>query len=373
MGDLGLLAVSLLQNEQAKDWQGSPKEFGEIVAIAPNTAFSMGVTSATVSAVESYPPQFSRRLNQTEEREITLEAEPDQPLILPPWWSVPASDTTSSAAALEADRVPIGRPILPISQQSAERQPLTPAAIAPPERLSTSRIRPASGSQLFSQRLAALKAGKTYTRLSTESFETTWKQASFQPNYEDWVELLQREAKAMARGQGKNRLSVLVGDSLSQWFPAEWGRPQGFWLNQGISGDTTAGILRRLPAFAETRPDVIHLMAGINDLRRNRSPEETIANLSQIVQQLKATHPQAQIFVYSILPTRLQAIPMDRIQRINRALQAIAPQHGATYIDLHSRFSDGQGALKRDFTNDGLHLNWRGYVLWGWLMRQAGA
>lgn len=373
MGDLGLLAVSLLQNEQAKDWQGSQKEIGEIVAIAPSTAFSLGVTSATVSAVESYPPQFSSRLNQAENRGLSQVVEQNQEPILPPWWSVPVSDTTSSAAAPEATPVPIGRPILPLSQQSAEAQPPAPSAIAPPERLSTPKTRPASGSQLFSQRLSALKAGKTYTRLSTQSFETTWKQANFQPDYEDWVELLQREAKAMARGQGKNRLSVLVGDSLSQWFPTEWGSAYGFLLNQGISGDTTAGILRRLPAFAETRPDVIHLMAGINDLRRNRSPEETIANLTQIIQQLRASHPQAQIFVYSILPTRLQALPIDRIQRINQALQAIAPQNGATYIDLHSRFSDGQGALRRDFTNDGLHLNWRGYVLWGWLMRQEGA
>ena len=373
MGDLGLLAVSLLQNEQAKDWQGLQKEVGEMVAFAPSAAFSLGVTSATVSAAESYPPQFSSRLQRAEAEGSVQRAEQNEQPILPRWWSVPASDTPAFTPPPAAPPVPIGRPIRPLAETVAEVQPPAPPAMTPPERLAVPQIRPASGSQLFSQRLAALKAGKTYTRLATESFQTTWKQADFQPDYENWVELLQREAKAMVRGQGENRLSVMVGDSLSQWFPAEWGSPHGFWLNQGISGDTTAGILRRLPAFAETRPDVIHLMAGINDLRRNRTPEETIANLTQIIRQLRETHPQAQIIVYSVLPTRLQALPTIRIQQINRALQAIAPQEGASYVDLHPLFADGQGNLRREFTNDGLHLNWRGYVLWGWLMRQEGA
>ncbi|MGP1375812.1 MAG: GDSL-type esterase/lipase family protein [Almyronema sp.] len=224
--------------------------------------------------------------------------------------------------------------------------------------------RPQSGSQLFQQRRAALQQGRLYTRLSPDEFYSQWANATQQPTYPQWRQLLAQEAQAMATGQGQNRLTVVVGDSLSLWLPPEWLPTNQFWLNQGISGDTTAGILQRLSAFDQTRPTTIHLMAGINDLKNGATDSQVLHNLQQIVQRLRQTHPQAQVVVHSILPTRLASLPSDRIQALNQQINAMTAQAGATFIDLQADFQDEQGILRRELTTDGLHLSPQGYRIW---------
>lgn len=224
--------------------------------------------------------------------------------------------------------------------------------------------RPMSGSQLYAQRLEALRNGQTYTRLSPDSFQDVWQDATYHPQYEDWLALLKREADAMARGQGRNRLTVILGDSLSQWFPSDQLPRDRFWLNQGISGDTSAGVLRRLSLFDGTNPDVIHVMVGINDLRAGATDAEVLSNLQQIMHDLRQRHPDAQVYVYSLLPTRLPAIPNDRITALNQAIAQTAQRENVAYLDLQTTFADDEGNLRLDLTTDGLHLSRSGYAMW---------
>ncbi|HEY9658475.1 MAG TPA: SGNH/GDSL hydrolase family protein [Allocoleopsis sp.] len=223
---------------------------------------------------------------------------------------------------------------------------------------------PATGGQLYQQRTAALRVGRSYTRIAPDSFLEDWLHASTQPNYQQWVSLLRQEATVMARGQGKSHLSVLLGDSLSMWFPSELLPRDRFWLNQGISGDTTAGVLRRLHALDGTRPDVVHVMVGINDLRRGATDLEVVSNLQQIMRQLKQEHPDTRVIVHSILPTRLASLPSDRIRRLNYSIAMTTKREGVFFLNLQPAFTDEDGLLRRDFTTDGLHLNARGYETW---------
>jgi lysophospholipase L1-like esterase len=245
--------------------------------------------------------------------------------------------------------------------------PATPPHLFDPATIA--KLRPYSGSQLYQQRLAALSVGTIYTRLPANSFWERWIYAIEQPTYEQWIELLAQEARVVAWGQGNNRLTILVGDSLSMWFPVEWVPTDRFWLNQGISGDTTGGVLKRLSHFSQTQPDLIHVMVGINDLKRGVPPEEVLSNLRQIMRQLRQTHPSAQIMVHSLLPTRTAAIPNQQVYQVNQHLPMIAQQEGVSYLDLTTYFADPQGAMRPDLTTDGLHLNWQGYAVWEWVMR----
>lgn len=227
-----------------------------------------------------------------------------------------------------------------------------------------SLVRPTSGGQLFHQRLAALKAGKIYTRLTADSFASTWLQTKAQPTHEEWQWLLALEAKAIASGQGDNRLNVLLGDSLSLWFPPEYLSRHELWLNQSVSGETSAHIKQRLSFLAATRPDRIYLLAGVNDLRRGWSDERILSNIHEIISQLRRNHPQAQIVLQSILPTRLPAIPNRRIVRLNEQIKAIAQSSECVYLDLYSVFLDHRGQLRRELTTDGIHLSRQGYEVW---------
>ena len=237
---------------------------------------------------------------------------------------------------------------------------------------------PTSGIQLYRQRLSALKIGKIYTRLPSDSFESEWGNTNdTQPTYQQWLNLLAQEARAISFGQGKNRLAILLGDSISMWFPLDLLPPHRLWLNQSISGDTTGNMLRRIPAFAQTRPNAIYILAGINDLKNGITDTAIINNHLMIWRKLKSNHPQVQLIVQSILPTCLpsETLPINisnsRINNINQKLATIAKQENVKFLDIYSNFIDNNGYLRNNLTTDGLHLNYSGYQVWRWPLGQT--
>ncbi|WP_017306268.1 GDSL-type esterase/lipase family protein [Spirulina subsalsa] len=223
---------------------------------------------------------------------------------------------------------------------------------------------PTSGPQLYHQRLTALQRGELHSRLHPSSFYPAWEKVVQQPTHQQWQQLLAEEAKAIARGQGQNRLNIMVGDSLTLWFPTTTLSSSGFWLNQGISGENTGQILQRLGVLDETRPSTIYIMAGVNDLRQGASDQTILRHTRQILRHLRTRHPQAEIMIQSILPTRLAAIPPERIDRLNQAIAQIAQSEGVSYLNLAPLFQDETGQLQRELTTDGLHLSPQGYQVW---------
>lgn len=316
MSDFCLLAASLITQGQSPGWKLADSPLRSTVATPQPRCQSIEVATVAVQSPESI---------EAVSRSIGLRP------ANAPQFALPGLDPTGIAYL-----------------------PNVPAAVQ----------RPASGSQLFVQRLTALRSGRVYTRLPADSYAETWRNATRQPTYDQWVSLLRSESGAIARGQGSNRLTVLLGDSLYLWYPPEQMTRDRLWLNQGISGDTTAGVLRRLSAFSQTRPDRIQVMVGINDLRRGASDAEVLTNLRQIMRQLRANHPQAQIIVQSILPTRLASLPAPRIHRLNRQIAAIAQQERVSFLDLQLSFADSTGNLRTELTTDGLHLSQSGYAVW---------
>lgn len=193
-------------------------------------------------------------------------------------------------------------------------------------------------------------------------------------SYDQWVSQLGREADAVASAEPEN-LNILLGDSISLWFPHNLLPIGPTWLNQGISGEGSVGLLRRLDLIADTEPKILYVMIGINDLLREVSDETLIANQQQIIQTLKSMHPDATIVLQTILPhagdrstwegkEQLLAISNERIQQLNQRLEVIAEQEQIEYLDLQSAFSDDEGNLRIDLTTDGLHLNDNGYRVW---------
>ncbi|MBW4472324.1 MAG: lysophospholipase [Stenomitos rutilans HA7619-LM2] len=283
---------------------------------------------------------------------------PAAPLIARDWKTSPLRQTDSSEEATRTKAILKPNVQPDIGQEATE---FSQPAIALPR----------SGSQLYWQRVAALRSGKLYTRLPIDSFYEIWSRATRNPTDAQWRRLLALEAKAATRGQGNRRLSVMVGDSLSLWFPSDRLPSGQLWLNQAISGETTQAILHRLPTFSIARPQAIYVMAGVNDLKQGATDNDILWNLRQIVRRLRQTHPGARIVLQSILPTRTTMVPGNRIGWLNQRLAAIAQEDGVTFLDLYTQFTDEEGNLRPELTTDGLHLNANGYAAWQAKLAQA--
>lgn len=193
-------------------------------------------------------------------------------------------------------------------------------------------------------------------------------------NYEQWVALLGQELATMA-AKNPDHLTILLGDSLSLWFPAELLPGRRVWMNQGISGEKTHTLLSRLDLLDVADVDTIFLMIGINDLIWGQSDQQVLTNYREIMDYLVTYHPDTEVVVQSILPHGAEAstwesrhllleLPNERIRAMNQSLEQIARDYDAYYLELYPIFSNGEGKLRPDLTTDGLHLNREGYLVW---------
>ncbi|NEQ49225.1 MAG: lysophospholipase [Leptolyngbya sp. SIO3F4] len=193
-------------------------------------------------------------------------------------------------------------------------------------------------------------------------------------DYQQWVALLGQEMATMA-AKNPDHLTILLGDSLSLWFPAELLPGRRVWMNQGISGEKTHSLLDRLHLLDVADVDTIFLMIGINDLIWGQSDQQFLANYRNIMDYLVQQHPETQVVVQSILPHGAEAatwesrelllnLPNERIRAMNQSLEKIANDYDAHYLELYPIFATGEGKLRPDLTTDGLHLNREGYLVW---------
>ncbi|MBX2918603.1 MAG: family 20 glycosylhydrolase [Ferruginibacter sp.] len=164
---------------------------------------------------------------------------------------------------------------------------------------------------------------------------------------------------------------IFLGNSITDG--AEWAQlfNDKRIINQGISGDITAGIIHRLDAVVKRKPSKIFLLIGTNDLARGISADSVLKNIFLIANYIKQETPATKLFVQSILPvsdafekfkghTKNTAL----ILQVNAQLKVNADARHFQYVDLFSSFVDEKGKLKKAFTNDGLHLMGNAYLQW---------
>ena len=89
------------------------------------------------------------------------------------------------------------------------------------------------------------------------------------------------------------------------------------------------------------------------------------AGYRELLERLRQKRPDLRIHVESLLPTRgahdKQNAPVNDF---NARLKKLATEFKCGFLDLHSLMKDGEGKLKAEFTNDGLHLTEPAYVVW---------
>lgn len=164
---------------------------------------------------------------------------------------------------------------------------------------------------------------------------------------------------------------IFLGNSITDG--AEWAQLFADLriTNHGISGDITAGVIHRLPVVAERRPHKVFLLIGTNDLARGIAPDSVLMNIRHIADYIKHSSPATKLYVQSILPVNESFGKFGNhtkntkvIQQLNEQLKKEAQRNHFVYVDIASTLADDKGRLKKEFTNDGLHLTGQAYHVW---------
>jgi acyl-CoA thioesterase I len=159
-----------------------------------------------------------------------------------------------------------------------------------------------------------------------------------------------------------NSLTAGLGVAQTESYPAQLQRTldaAGYAyrvVNAGVSGDTTAGGVRRVSWVLTSTPTIVILELGANDGLRGLSLRETKANLEKIIQQFQ----QASVTVVLAgmkLPPNYGQEYTDGFEALYRG---IAKQYHLTMIPF---FLDGVAGSSSLNQADGIHPTGEGYRL----------
>jgi len=125
--------------------------------------------------------------------------------------------------------------------------------------------------------------------------------------------------------------------------------------NAGLSGETSAGALRRVDWLLRGPVDVFVLETGANDGLRGMDVDSTRRNIERIVARVRSTRPAARIFLVQMeAPPNLGRKYTDQFRAM---FPAVARSTGATLLPFLLEGVAGVSSLNQP---DGIHPNEEG-------------
>ena len=189
---------------------------------------------------------------------------------------------------------------------------------------------------------------------------------------QDWPNLSKyQEVNEDLMGSSPNVSRVVfLGNSITEGWSAA--NPYFFnnksYINRGIGGQTTPQMLLRFRQdVINLKPEVVHILAGTNDIAENTGPislEQIRDNILSMVQLAKANGIKP--IVCSVLPAydypwRPNKNPNIKIPKLNAMLEEMAARNQVMYLDYFSEMADSRNGLPKKYTTDEVHLTKEGY------------
>lgn len=165
---------------------------------------------------------------------------------------------------------------------------------------------------------------------------------------------------------------VFVGNSITDGAELQelFGMPN--IKNRGITSDVVGGVDKRIETTLKGKPKKVFLLIGANDISHKLTAAQIATKYEKLVKKMRVLSPQTHIYLQSIMPInndfgryKTMVGKEKIITELNTKIKEIAKANGCTYIDLTAALQDpNSGKLRREFTNDGLHLTGAGYKAW---------
>lgn len=166
---------------------------------------------------------------------------------------------------------------------------------------------------------------------------------------------------------------VMLGNSLTE-NGGNWAKRLGnpWVVNRGISGDEALGVLDRLHQILPGKPAKLFLLIGANDVSHDLSVDSIGTLVETIVDRIRQESPTTTLYLQSLLPINESFGRYKRLTgktamfpAINQQLKKVAKTKRIRFINLFPLFTERKtNVLRKDLTNDGLHLNEQGYAIW---------
>ena len=140
------------------------------------------------------------------------------------------------------------------------------------------------------------------------------------------------------------------------------------YYGRGISGQTTGQMLLRFREdVINLKPEVVVILAGINDIAQNNGPakiEDIFGNIKSMAELARLYH--IKVVISSILPAskipwRPIIDPKPGVATMNRLLKTYCEENHLVYLDYYSAMVNDKAGLPANLSKDGVHPTLDGY------------
>ena len=217
----------------------------------------------------------------------------------------------------------------------------------------------------YVEEAAALARRAESTKINLKTFEQVEKEfpAIDRNLFEQDVRILERRHVGK-----KNDATVFYGSSSFRlWRGMARDFPGYNVVNLGFGGARIAYCLHyfeRLIKPGDVKSLVFY--AGDNDIGDGCIPKQVLNFFLDFYHRFRESYPRTKITFVSIKPSPVRFHFLDRIRASNDLVrQFLSREPDAFYLNVHDLMLNDNGEIREElFTEDGLHMNRKGYALW---------
>lgn len=162
---------------------------------------------------------------------------------------------------------------------------------------------------------------------------------------------------------------VFTGSSsIRMWHDVQEFYPHINAINTGFGGSHMSDLLHYLDALVlKHSPDKVFIYEGDNDISDSKKNSKILDTTIQVVNKIKETHPVVEIYLISPKPSISRWSFKDQYESLNEMFDEYASTtEGVTFVDVWNPMLNDEGVPFPDiFLEDNLHMNEKGYEIWG--------
>lgn len=183
-------------------------------------------------------------------------------------------------------------------------------------------------------------------------------------------ELVQKEHQFE---DGKKLVVFTGSSSVRMWKDVAEYFPEYNVINNGFGGSHFSDLIyyyeELIPKY---NPDYLVIYEGDNDIASDKKPGKVLKEARLLVDRIQQDLPETKVVLISPKPSVARWNLHKNYQKLNRKLEKLANKtDNLEYADVWNAMLDENGQVFTDvFLDDNIHMNKKGYDIWGKVLRK---
>jgi len=165
------------------------------------------------------------------------------------------------------------------------------------------------------------------------------------------------------------KLVVFAGSSsIRMWKDVQTYFPEYNIINNGFGGSQFSDLLYFYnEMIVKPEPEILFIYEGDNDLASNKKPKFILKEAKELTEKIQKDLPETRVIFISPKPSISRIKLKNSYITFNKKLKKLCEKNGKVeFADVWYPMLDKNGNVYKDvFIEDGLHMNKKGYNIWG--------